>query len=178
MAVSGIPELFLVVGADRDGAELRRIYSVSRGRNGGASIFRQFSGDRVARCTGGGFDLVGTVLADALTVDYGVPQFDGGRGLSSVISNAERYGVNVFTLGAALHALPAPTADSGPDTANSWTIELDEDDDGALFVTANEWRDGYGVRSQVLTATFEGVHEDAVRNRYATLSAIVAGGAR
>lgn len=54
-----------------------------------------WSGDIVGRAGGGGYDRQGAALADALTYLYGVPPFDGARGVDAVELHAARFGVSV-----------------------------------------------------------------------------------
>lgn len=106
--MNNLPRIFLVV-AEQDTTDDagRRIYSVHRSQSGlTTTIRRQHSGDAVARATGGGYDLEGTVLADALTAEFGLPPFDGGAGLSTVVAWAEDHGLAVYSLSEALYALP------------------------------------------------------------------------
>ena len=54
-----------------------------------------WSGDIVGRAGGAGYDRQGAALADALTYLYGVPPFDGARGVDAVELNACRYDISV-----------------------------------------------------------------------------------
>jgi hypothetical protein len=103
-----IPRIFLVVAEqDTPDDSGRRIYSVHRSQSGlTTTLRRQHSGEAVARATGGGYDLEGTVLADGLSAEFGLPSFDGAVGVSSVIVWAEGHGLAVYPLSEALYALP------------------------------------------------------------------------
>ena len=70
------------------------------------SIRQNGRGSVVAWAGGGGYDRQGTALADSLRILFGIPRIDGGVGESSVISHAERHGVAVYSLSAALYAVP------------------------------------------------------------------------
>lgn len=70
------------------------------------SIRQNGRGKVLAWAGGGGYDRQGTALADAVGILFGIPQIDGAVGLSSVIDHAARHGVAVYSLSAALYALP------------------------------------------------------------------------
>lgn len=117
-----LPTIWLVVGppTDRpdDYGNGRRIYAVNYSASGLTCTLRQhYSGTVVARAGGGGYDRAGVCLADALHKDYGVPAFDGARGVEAVRQHAERHGVRVFTLSDALYALPVPAELDGEGVA-------------------------------------------------------------
>jgi hypothetical protein len=108
-----LPTIWLIVGPPTDSPDDygngRRIYAVHYSASGLTCTLRQhYSGRIVARAGGGGYDRAGVCLADALHKDYGVPAFDGARGVDAVRQHAERHGVGVYRLADALYALPVP----------------------------------------------------------------------
>ena len=70
------------------------------------SIRQNGRGSVLAWAGGGGYDRQGTALADAVRILYGIPRIDGGRGLSAVVDHAAAHGVAVYSLSAALYAVP------------------------------------------------------------------------
>lgn len=74
---------------------------------------RQNGRGKVLAWAGGyGYDRQGTALADALRILYGIPRIDGGVGVTSVIDHAGRHGVAVYSLSAALCAVPTVARES------------------------------------------------------------------
>lgn len=72
-----------------------------------AFALHHFSDDRIAACEGGGYDMEGTVLADALAAELADPlSIDGAVGASTVIQEYKAIGVNVYSESDALWALP------------------------------------------------------------------------
>lgn len=100
-AAKELPTIFLAVSEGE-----RAILEVRYGRNAGARVVRHYSGDVVGRASGGGYDVAGAAMADALANVFGIPEADGVRGMSYVRSEAEAHGVRVFSLGEAMYALP------------------------------------------------------------------------
>ena len=84
----------------------RAVWVVTYGRSSGATLRNYFSGDKLGYASGGGYDLAGECLAQALTKVYGMPPCDGARGSSSVIAEAEHRGIAVYRMSDALYALP------------------------------------------------------------------------
>ena len=115
-----LPTIWLVIGPrtndPEDYGSGRRIYAVNYSASGLTCTLRQhYSGRIVARASGGGYDRAGTCLAQALTADYGLPAFDGARGVESVMRHAREHGVEVYTLTDALYALDRPTVPAAAD---------------------------------------------------------------
>ena len=101
-----LPNIWLVVGVDKNDELVRSIFSASYSSSGlTVTVRQQHSGAIVGRASGGGYDKTHTALAYALTKIYGIPPIDGGSGEGHLFSEALAYGVKVRTLTNALWAL-------------------------------------------------------------------------
>ena len=90
------------------GPSPRMVIGVRYGRNGGATLRNAFSDAYLGRCNGGGYDRAGTLLADFVAKEYGVPHINGAIGESSVIRHAEEHGVLIYSMSCVLHNMPTP----------------------------------------------------------------------
>lgn len=101
--------VWLVVGPDRPANEHNGRVILSGAYSASGLTFtvrRQYSGRVIARAGGGGYNRQGTALANALTVLFALPCFDGARGLSAVVEWARGHGVAVYSLTTAAWMLP------------------------------------------------------------------------
>ena len=68
-----------------------------------------FTDERLARCSGGGYDMEGTVIADAVDVligrACGIPSINGARGTASVIAYYAEHGIDIYRASDALWRL-------------------------------------------------------------------------
>jgi hypothetical protein len=101
-----LPDIWLVVGVNKDNELVRSILSASYSSSGlTVTVRQQHSGAIVGRASGGGYDKTHTALAYALTKVYGIPPVDGGSGEGHLFATALSHGVKVRTLTNALWAL-------------------------------------------------------------------------
>ena len=83
-------ELFFVV-SDQD----RTIVRVEHGGDR-ARAYHGFNDDLLAECDGGGYDMIGTVLALALRQRYPeVPEIDGAAGMGAIARHYHEHGIAV-----------------------------------------------------------------------------------
>lgn len=57
-----------------------------------------YTGQVVARAGGGGYDRLGSVLAQCATWAYGLPAFDGAQGVGAVVRHCAAHGVTLASL--------------------------------------------------------------------------------
>lgn len=91
----------------------RVLVLVTYGRNGGATAKHYTTGERFGRASGGGYDITAEALAQTVTKLYGVPSFDGARGLSALEKHCKAHGVHILSLARMLHEFPVK---ADPDT--------------------------------------------------------------
>ena len=101
-----LPNIWLVVGVDKNDELVRSIFSASYSSSGlTVTVRQQHSGAIVGRASGGGYDKTHTALGYALNNVYGIPLIDGGYGEGHLFREALAHGVKVRTLTNALWAL-------------------------------------------------------------------------
>ena len=96
-----LPDIWLVVGVDKNNELVRAILSASYSSSGlTVTVRRHHSGDIVGRATGGFYDKTSHALGKALEKIYGIPFND-----TKIEEHALSYGVKVRTLTNTLWAL-------------------------------------------------------------------------
>lgn len=85
----------------------RLVLILRYGRNGGCTAYNYYTGQKIGRAGGGGWDITAGALIDAAVRWYGVPRTDGARGREHVREHLAAHGVTLYDMGSAAHALPA-----------------------------------------------------------------------
>lgn len=96
-----LPNIWLVVGVDKNNELVRAILSASYSSSGlTVTVRRHHSGDIVGRASGGNYDKTSCALGKALEKIYGIPFND-----TNIEDHALAHGVKVRTLTNTLWAL-------------------------------------------------------------------------
>ena len=78
----------------------RYLIYVTYGRNGGATARSYMTGDKMGRANGGGWDITGGALIDAVCKRWPqVPRIDGAAGYETIKRHCAKHGVEIVTAG-------------------------------------------------------------------------------
>jgi len=87
----------------------RYMVRITYGVNGGATLRSYFSGDKMGRATGGGYDITAESLIDMVCKRWPtVPRVDGAMGINAVTDHCRTHGVLILSMADLLYRCGRP----------------------------------------------------------------------